>query len=65
METYNSELAALENKDKNTWFSCPWLYAEYVNFHFGMPQTDLMSTQVLSLPSASFVVLPDEALEAL
>ncbi|KAH8115112.1 DUF89 domain-containing protein [Phellopilus nigrolimitatus] len=28
VETYNSELAALENKDKNTWFSCPWLYAE-------------------------------------
>lgn len=30
VETYNSELARLKEKGKGTWFSAPWLYAEYV-----------------------------------
>ncbi|KAI5120017.1 hypothetical protein M0805_008478 [Coniferiporia weirii] len=28
VDTYNSELEALAEKEMNTWFSCPWLYAE-------------------------------------
>ena len=34
VETYNNELAALTEKGKGTWFTCPWLYAEYVASHF-------------------------------
>ncbi|THH07253.1 hypothetical protein EW145_g3507 [Phellinidium pouzarii] len=26
--TYNNELKVLAEEEKNTWFSCPWLYAE-------------------------------------
>jgi hypothetical protein len=28
--TYNNELMALEKDKKNTWFTAPWLFAEYV-----------------------------------
>ena len=29
VDEYNSELARLEEHDQNTWFTAPWLYAEY------------------------------------
>ena len=29
VNTYNQELERLTESAKNTWFSCPWLYAEY------------------------------------
>ena len=28
VDTYNAELAKLEEKGKHTWFTAPWLYAE-------------------------------------
>jgi hypothetical protein len=30
VELYNAELAKLAKKEKNTWFTAPWLFAEYV-----------------------------------
>ena len=33
-QIYNVELKALENDKRNTWFTAPWLYAEFVvSFH--------------------------------
>jgi hypothetical protein len=29
VEEYNAELARLEERGQNTWFTAPWLYAEY------------------------------------
>ena len=29
VDEYNAELARLEERSQNTWFSAPWLYAEY------------------------------------
>jgi hypothetical protein len=29
VDEYNAELARLEECDQNTWFTAPWLYAEY------------------------------------
>jgi hypothetical protein len=29
VDEYNAELARLEERGKNTWFTAPWLYAEY------------------------------------
>jgi hypothetical protein len=31
VEVYNSELARLTENRKNTWFTAPWLFAEYVS----------------------------------
>lgn len=30
VEMYNEELARLAAKERNTWFTAPWLYAECV-----------------------------------
>lgn len=30
VKAYNDELAALATAKKDTWFTAPWLYAEYV-----------------------------------
>lgn len=30
IEEYNAELVRLEECGQNTWFTAPWLYAEYV-----------------------------------
>ena len=29
VDEYNAELARLEERGQNTWFTAPWLYAEY------------------------------------
>ena len=29
VDEYNAELARLEEHGQNTWFTAPWLYAEY------------------------------------
>jgi len=29
VDEYNAELACLEERGQNTWFTAPWLYAEY------------------------------------
>jgi anti-sigma factor RsiW len=29
VDEYNAELALLEERGQNTWFTAPWLYAEY------------------------------------
>jgi hypothetical protein len=29
VDEYNAELARLEERSQNTWFTAPWLYAEY------------------------------------
>jgi hypothetical protein len=29
VDEYNTELARLEERSQNTWFTAPWLYAEY------------------------------------
>ena len=29
VDEYNAELAHLEERGKHTWFTAPWLYAEY------------------------------------
>lgn len=34
MELYNTELVKLTKAGKGTWFTAPWLYAEYVHCPF-------------------------------
>jgi damage-control phosphatase, subfamily III len=41
-DVYNRELKALESDKRHTWFTAPWLYAEYV---FPVPE---LSTSRLS-----------------
>ena len=31
VDEYNAELARLEERGQNTWFTAPWLYAEYAS----------------------------------
>jgi hypothetical protein len=48
VDEYNAELSRLEENGKNTWFTAPWLYAEY-----GIPQFRF-PTPFSPMPVASF-----------
>lgn len=37
VDEYNAELARLEERGQNTWFTAPWLYAEYAFSAVALP----------------------------
>lgn len=41
VELYNDELSQLAEKKLDTWFSAPWLYAEYVQTHHSGDDSDI------------------------